>query len=206
MELLIDGPDNDVSFILAHGAGVGMDAPFMQFFAEQLAERGLRVVRFEFPYMQRRRETGRNSPPNRPEVLRARWLEVIDSQPAGALVLGGKSMGGRIASLIADEVSAAAVVCLGYPFHPPGKPDVLRTEHLKSIGVPTLIVQGARDPFGNQAEVAEYALSGAIRTVWLDDGDHSFVPRKSSGVTQQQNLDRAVEAIIAFVDETVRGK
>ncbi len=116
------------------------------------------------------------------------------------LVIGGKSMGGRIASLIADEAGVAGLVCLGYPFHPEGKPDQLRVAHLESIKTPTLILQGERDCFATREEVAEYKLSPAIRVAWLKDGDHSFAPQKSSGNTEEQNCEEALGKIVKFVE------
>ncbi len=173
-----DGP----AIVLAHGAGAPMDSPFMNVVAAGLAAGGLRVARFEFPYMRRRRETGERRPPDREPALRAAWLEAIAALGGGErLVIGGKSLGGRMASLVADEAGARGLVCLGYPFHPPGQPDRLRTAHLRDLRTPTLIVQGTRDPFGTREEVAGYDLSPAIRVVWLEDGDHSFKPRVSSG-------------------------
>ena len=109
-------------------------------------------------------------------------------------------MGGRIASLVADEAQVAGLVCLGYPFHPVGKPDRLRVEHLQTIKTPTLIVQGERDAFGTGEDVAGYRLSSAVRIQWIEDGDHSFKPRKASGRTEKQNWDSAIEAIIAFLN------
>ncbi|HZZ78725.1 MAG TPA: alpha/beta family hydrolase, partial [Gemmataceae bacterium] len=120
------------------------------------------------------------------------------------LVIGGKSMGGRIASLVADDAGVAGLICLGYPFHPVGKPDKLRVEHLKAIKTPTLIVQGERDSFGNRADVGQYKLSPAVRVHWLKDGDHSFKPRKSSGETEQSNLDAALDTINTFLATIVR--
>lgn len=202
--LKIDGPDAaSATLILAHGAGAGMDTPFMEFFAQGLAEGGLRVVRFEFPYMAERRQGRPKRPPDRHEVLRQTWLEVVRQFPRQRLVIGGKSMGGRIASMIADEVQAAGLVCLGYPFHPTGKPAETRIEHLRTINTPTLILQGTRDPFGSREEVAGYLLAGSIRLHWLEDGDHSFKPRKASGRTEAANWQEAVEAIIAFVSSPV---
>lgn len=111
-------------------------------------------------------------------------------------------MGGRAASLIADPLYAEAkiggLVCLGYPFHPPGKPDNLRTVHFTKLSCPTLIIQGDRDPLGSRAEVATYDLSPAIQVVWLPDGDHDFKPRKSSAHTQASHIATAVDAILAF--------
>jgi predicted alpha/beta-hydrolase family hydrolase len=115
------------------------------------------------------------------------------------LFIGGKSMGGRIASLIADEAKVAGLVCLGYPFHPTGKPEQLRVEHLKSIRTPTLIVQGERDPFGTCDEVSKYKLSKRVRVHWLTDGDHSFKPRKASGRTLEENWEEGIDAVASFI-------
>jgi predicted alpha/beta-hydrolase family hydrolase len=200
-ELLINGPKNASRIVaLAHGAGVAMDSPFMEFFATKLGEHGFRVARFEFPYMASKRATGNQRPPDREPVLRETWLKVIDMLGCEGLVIGGKSMGGRIASLIADEAGVAGLVCLGYPFHPESKPDQLRVAHLESIKTPALILQGERDPFGGREEVAGYKLSAAIRIAWLKDGDHSFTPRKSSGRTQDQNWEEAVGEIVRLVE------
>jgi predicted alpha/beta-hydrolase family hydrolase len=194
-----DGPAKAKTTIaLAHGAGAAMDSPFMEFFAQGLGEQGFRVVRFEFPYMASKRLTGKGKPPDREPVLRETWLKVIEKLGPNGLVIGGKSMGGRIASLVADEAGVAGLVCLGYPFHPVGKPDKLRVEHLKTIKTPTLIVQGERDPFGTKDEVAGYRLSKKVRVVWMKDGDHSFRPRKSSGRTVEQNWNDAIEEVAAF--------
>ncbi len=197
-DLRIDGSKGSRTMVLAHGAGAGMDTPFMNFFAERLADRDLRVVRFEFPYMARRRQTGKGGPPDPQPVLREAWLQVITKLGPDGLIIGGKSMGGRIASLVADEAGVAGLVCLGYPFHPVGKPTQLRTEHLQTIWTPTLILQGERDPFGNREEVKGYELSPAIRIHWLADGGHDLKPRKSSGRTQEQNWNEAVQAISEF--------
>ena len=199
-DLLIDGPRRaPTTIVLAHGAGVGMDTEFMNAFAGGLARHGLRVVRFEFPYMAARRETGKSRPPDREPVLRETWLRIIEAVRAKTLFIGGKSMGGRIASLVADEAQVAGLVCLGYPFHPTGKPERLRIEHLQTIRTPTLIVQGERDPFGSREEVEAYRLSKQLRMHWLPDGDHSFKPRKASGRTEEENWREGVEAMAAFV-------
>jgi len=205
LELLTVGPTNvDWTLILAHGAGQGMDSSFMTHIAGALGRAGVRVVRFEFPYMAEMRRTGNRKPPNREPVLLEYWNLVIDRELAAGndarrLLIGGKSLGGRMASLIADECGAAALVCLGYPFHPPGKPDRLRTEHLGVLRTPTLICQGTRDTFGKPAEVATYALASSIRLAWIEDGDHSFKPRRQSGRTWEQNLEQAVEAVVDFI-------
>ena len=203
--LLTDGPQGaHWTLVLAHGAGQGMDSPFMAQMASALGQAGMRVIRFEFPNMAESRRSGRRKPPNREAVLLERWNRVIDQVLAAVtnarrLLIGGKSLGGRMASLIADKRGAAGLVCLGYPFHPPGKPDRLRTEHLRGLRTPTLICQGSRDPFGTPDEVAGYALAPSIRLVWIEDGDHSFKPRRQSGRTWEQNLDQAAEAVLGFV-------
>ena len=198
-EFLINGRQQaELTLVLAHGAGAAMDTPFMQFFADRLAGCGYRVVRFEFPYMAERRRSGKRSPPNRAAVLARTWVEVIDQFNRDSLIVGGKSMGGRIASMVADANHVRGVVCLGYPFHPPGKPERLRIDHLRQQQTPTLILQGTRDPFGSEDEVPDYPLAASIAVDWLADGDHSFKPRKSSGRTEEQNLDAAVLAIDRF--------
>lgn len=199
-KIVFEGPARAKrTLALAHGAGAPMDSPFMDAFAAGLSSQGLCVARFEFPYMASRRSTGHQRPPDREPVLRETWLDVIEQLGHEGLVIGGKSMGGRIASLVADEAEVAGLVCLGYPFHPTGKPDKLRVEHLKALRTPTLILQGTRDPFGNRDEVAGYDLSSAITLHWLEDGDHSFKPRKSSGRTEQSNWEEAIAAIGEFV-------
>jgi uncharacterized protein len=205
-ELLIDGPKDVVWRIaLAHGAGAGMDTPFMSYFALGLARRGIRVARFEFPYMAERRQRGSRRPPDREAVLRETWLAVVDMLGKDRLVIGGKSMGGRIASLVADEAAVAGLVCLGYPFHPTGRPQQLRIDHLQKIKTPTLILQGERDPFGSREEVSGYRLPSRIRVRWIKDGDHSFKPRKSSGTTQEQNWDAAIDQIESFLRSLAAG-
>ena len=200
IDLLRDGPDDAATtLILAHGAGAPMDTPFMYTIAVGVAEAGIAVIRFEFPYMARRREDGKRRPPDRQPVLLDTWRAVFSSTASAGIAIGGKSMGGRMASLIADEVGAAGLVCLGYPFHPPGKPDRLRTEHLATMQTPTLILQGERDPFGTKAEVDGYELANTIEVQWLGDGNHDLAPRKKSGRTHEQNLEEAVAGIIGFL-------
>ena len=199
-DLLVEGPDRGRTLVLAHGAGAPMDSPFMRHMAEALASEGLRTVRFEFPYMQERRRTGRRRPPDSGESLSCAWREVVERLGGGEqMVIGGKSLGGRIASMIADDIGARGLVCLGYPFHPSGKPDVLRVAHLRELRTPTLIVQGTRDALGRRDEVEGYDLSPNLRLIWLEDGDHSFKPRVRSGRTERQNMDQAIEAVAGFV-------
>ncbi len=200
MDFLLDGPDDaPTTLAFAHGAGAPMDSAFMEFFAKGLAACGLRVARFEFPYMAGRRADGRKRGPDRPDVLLATWCNAIGrlGDPK-RLIIGGKSMGGRIASLVADEAGVRGLICLGYPFHPAGRPAAVRTAHLADLATPTLIVQGTRDLLGRPEEVAGYALSTAIRLSWIEDGDHDLVPRKRSGRSQAQNWQEALDFAARF--------
>jgi len=205
-DLLIDGPDDaPLTFALAHGAGAAMDSVFMQAFANGLAARGFRCVRFEFPYMAQRRVDGKKRPPNRAPVLIETWRTLIQHLGGENLVIGGKSMGGRMASMVArtleDEgVPVKGLVCLGYPFYPPGKPEKAagRLEHLLDIKTPTLILQGTRDTFGGREHIPTLPLPPSVRVTWLEDGDHGFKPRQKSGRTEAQNWAEALTAMDAF--------
>ena len=184
-EYLIDGPENATStFLFAHGAGAPMTHPFMTSVAKGMAERGVRVVRFNFPYMSARKKV-----PDRQPVLLDAWRRAIEDHGGGAGVLiGGKSMGGRMASMVADEMGVRGLICFGYPFHPPGKAEQLRIAHLEQLRTPALIIQGTRDPFGTPPEVASYPLSPSIEVLWIEGGDHSL----------KGGLPRAIEAAAAF--------
>jgi uncharacterized protein len=197
---LFDGPPAGPTLLLTHGAGAPMDSPPLQAITAGLAAAGVRVVRFELPYMRLRRTTGERKPPDREPVLRRAWLAAIEAMGGGpALYVGGKSLGGRIASLIADEAGVRGLVCLGYPFLPPGSSRPPRTAHLLDLRTPTLIVQGTRDAFGGPAQVAGYALAPGIDVHWVEDGDHSFAPRRSSGRTTAQNLAEAAAVAAAWI-------
>jgi uncharacterized protein len=199
--LLIDGPGNPaLTLVLAHGAGAPTDAPFMTTIAEGVAHAGVRVVRFEFPYMQKRRTTGKGGAPDPERVLMQSWRDTIAELGGGSrLVIGGKSMGGRIASMVADEQAVRGLVCLGYPFHPPGKPEKNRTQHLEHLHTPALILQGMRDTFGLPEDVKNYRLAKTIRIEWIEDGDHSFKPRARSGRTEADNLQHTINLINDFI-------
>lgn len=200
--LLIDTPETGtpvLRIVLAPGAGALMDSSFMEETARALARESIQVIRFEFPYMQDYRRTGRRSAPDSPHVLQDFWARVVDQVGSPSqLVIGGKSMGGRIASMVADRLGVKGLVCLGYPFHPAGRPTSLRVAHLKDLKTPTLILQGTRDTLGTREEIAGYTLSTAIHVAYLEDGDHSFKPRKSSGRTYEQNMLEAVREMVRF--------
>ncbi|UYP28805.1 alpha/beta hydrolase [Pseudomonas sp. Z8(2022)] len=194
-----DAPQGaEATLILAHGAGAPMDSPFMQHMAQGLAARGVRVVRFEFAYMAQRRLDGRKRPPNPQAQLLQQWRDVyaqVRQRVAGPLAIGGKSMGGRMASLLADELGASALICLGYPFYAAGKPEKPRVVHMAELRTPTLIIQGERDALGNRQAVAGYDLSPAIEVHWLQAADHDLKPLKASGFSHTQHLDSAVQII-----------
>jgi hypothetical protein len=204
VEFLASGPPSpSVRFLCAHGAGAGMTTPFLAAMAAAVSERGIATLRFEFAYMASRRAGGAKKPPPRAERLLDEYVAAVAAAPKGVpLLIGGKSMGGRVASLVADRLFGegfiVGLICLGYPFHPPNKPAQLRTSHLKDLRCPTLIVQGERDPFGNRGEVEGYPLSDAIRLSWAADGDHDLGPRGASGHTRRGNLAAAADAIANF--------
>lgn len=194
-----DGPKHAKTLlVLAHGAGAGADAPLLQAVAQGVAGADIGVLRFEFPYWQRIRAEGKRRPPDRMPVLLQSFRDAVAACQAETLVIGGRSMGGRVASMLADEIGAAGLVVYGYPFHPPRRPDRLRTAHLENLTTPTLIFQGTRDAFGTREEVANYALSAAIRMMWLEDGDHGFKPRKASGFTLDAHVRSVIDETIAF--------
>ncbi|WP_072395522.1 alpha/beta family hydrolase [Hyphomicrobium sp. CS1GBMeth3] len=206
--------DAKIILVLAPGAGAPASSPWMSKVAELLAEVGLGVVRFDFAYMAERQRTGVRRPPPKAEALVGEYEAAVEAlradgagRPGSRLLIGGKSLGGRVASLAAqglfDHGRIAGLVCLGYPFHPPDKPQQLRTAHLKTLSCPTLIVQGERDPFGGPSDVAGYDLSPAISVHWARDGDHDLKPRRSSGATLDGNLAEAVQEIMRFAGRLV---
>lgn len=199
--------DARITILLAHGAGAPMDSQSMSATARALADAGFRVARFEFSYMASRRTAAGRKPPPRAETLNPEYkAAVAELEAKGPLIVGGKSMGGRVASMVADELYAegriAGLLCLGYPFHPPGKPEQLRTRHLAGLRTPTLICQGTRDEFGVPDEVATYTLSPAIELLWLPDGDHDLRPRKNvSGFSALDHLRTMAAAVKAWTEK-----
>ncbi|MCW8331312.1 alpha/beta fold hydrolase [Photobacterium sp. SDRW27] len=220
-QYLINEPENAdavATFLFAHGAGAGMDHEFMTAIAQGLAEQGIRVVRFDFPYMVKRREDGKKRPPDRQPKLLLDFQHHINQFADGKLVIGGKSMGGRMATIMVSDLAAESpdvdnctdkvqgVACLGFPFHPPGKPENFRGEHLKKATLPTLILQGERDTFGTRPEVEGWQYADSVAVKFLPDGDHSLKPRKASGHTEQGNRDLAVAHLAAFIKECVNAQ
>jgi hypothetical protein len=188
------------TLVLGHGAGAPQAHPWMVAMARAIAARGVEVVTFNFLYAEAKKKA-----PDRNDVLEATWRAVLAKVrvPGRRLFVGGKSMGGRIASQVAahDDVDVAGVVLLGYPLHPPGKPEQLRTKHLPGVRAPMLFVQGSRDPFGGPGELAPLVaqLGGRARLFAVDGGDHSLVRPKSSGETPAATMARVADEVVRFV-------
>lgn len=208
----IDGPSDGPLFLFTHGAGAACNSDFMQTIALGLAEQGICVVRFNFDYMQLRLETGSRRPPERAPKLIAQFeqkIKILSQQKNRPMIIGGKSMGGRMASLVASmstdsELSEIkGVACLGFPFHPSGKADKLRIDHFPQVKQKQLIIQGTRDKLGSLEEVESYQLPNEIQWLWLEDGDHDLKPRVKSGFTYQSHLQKAIQSLAIFIKETL---
>jgi predicted alpha/beta-hydrolase family hydrolase len=192
----------DRAVLLAHGAGADMNAPTLTTVADALAIAKVPSLRFNFPY----KAAGRRSP-DRPAVLEAAVREAaaelarVAKIPLERIVLGGRSMGGRIGSMVAAEDGALGLVLLGYPLHPPGKATQLRVEHFARLRMPTLFVSGTRDAFGSPDELKRETkeIRGRVSFHWIETGDHGFKPLKSSGLTVNGVLADAASAVVAFV-------
>lgn len=211
-EMLFDNaaaaPERAPVMLLAHGAGAGFDTPFMERLAGALAMHGVSVVRFEFPYMQKRRNDGRKRPPDRQPVLLEHFATMVrqcrDTMGDDrALVVGGKSMGGRMASLLATSAEVTGVqgvACFGYPFHPPGKPDRWRTGHFSDLRVPMAVFQGTRDPFGKPAELeGQPPFPSQVRIHWLEGGNHDLRPLKKQGLEPNALIDESARLAANFL-------
>jgi predicted alpha/beta-hydrolase family hydrolase len=197
-----------VVLILAHGAGAPADSTFMEDLSAALEREGIGTIRFEFPYMQKRRKDGKKRPPDREPVLLEYFSGVIDRVRAelgstSLILVGGKSMGGRMASILAsrrDDIDG--VICFGYPFHPPGKLDRWRTAHFRDLNCPILVLQGTRDPFGKPDELADHQRElEAIDLRWVEGGNHDFQTLKSQPQTQSELIAQAARETRIFVDE-----
>ncbi len=212
MELLQQGPKSGPVYLFAHGAGADMTSEFMTQVAESLAANGIRVVRFNFPYMIKRLADGKRRPPDRGPKLLAAYEAVIRELNC-PVVIGGKSMGGRMSSMlladnakrdVKDRLPILGSACLGFPFHAPGKEPKDRLDHLAELTAPLLIVQGSRDTMGSKEEVQSYVkagwINGSIQLHWLEDGNHDLKPRKVSGFSHQQHIDTAIEQVTEFVN------
>jgi len=208
---LLCGPKHAKHVILlAHGAGAPMTSPFLESLASALAEQGNRVARFEFDYMASRRRTGIRRPPPKAELLLNEYTQAITgiSRTLGAdqhLIIGGKSLGGRVASMVAakefEDGRVSALICFGYPFHPSKRPLALRTAHLQSLRCPALFVQGENDPFGTRSEVETYRLSKSIKLIWIERGDHDLKSREGCATPAEHGIARAAAAATQFISQ-----
>ena len=204
---LLDAENPVACLIVGHGAGAGKEHVFMQDMSKALVAKGVSVVLFNFSYMQTIKATGKRRPPDKAEKLLSHFIALIESCCSDnetlnnlPVFVGGKSMGGRIATMVYEELgNVKGAIAFGYPFHPPGKPENTRTDHLLKACKPLLIIQGERDTFGTKAEVEGYGLPSSIECVFLEDGDHSFKPRKASGTTQQAHIVKAAELTATFI-------
>ncbi|WNC73722.1 hypothetical protein RGQ13_06945 [Thalassotalea psychrophila] len=190
------------TLIFAHGAGANMDSVFMTEFTQLLNERHINVIRFNFPYMQQRLIDGKRRPPSKMDVLKESYINRIKQHsPELPLFIGGKSMGSRVAAMVADEDKVSGVICIGYPFHPQKKPEKLRLEPLQNTDRPVVIVQGDRDALGNKTEINDYGLANNIHVYFVEDGDHDLKPRVKSGFTHLQHKITAANLIKSFIEE-----
>jgi predicted alpha/beta-hydrolase family hydrolase len=192
---------SQTAVVLAHGAGQGMNSPFMTYFHSELAKRGFLSVKFNFEYM----EAKRRVPDPRPK-LQARYRsvvsEVIAQHQPKQVIIGGKSMGGRIASYIAaDTPEVGGLLFLGYPLHPPGKPDQLRDQHLYGLKIPMLFISGTKDTFAERTllETVVRKIGDNATLVWIERGDHSLKRGRGDG----ESLGIAVDAIVAWAEHVL---
>jgi len=196
--------------VLAHGAGAPADSPFMELLAAALSAQGVTTVRFEFPHMEKRRIDGKRRPPDRQPALLEHFRKVIAETYAGSdaqagVFVGGKSMGGRMASLLAAEAgieeTVRGAVCFGYPFHPPGKRDQWRTDHFPTLRRPIQIIQGTRDPFGKKADVDARHLQelANVNLAWLEGGDHDYKPLARQSETREDLIRQAAATAASFM-------
>jgi predicted alpha/beta-hydrolase family hydrolase len=210
-DLAYQGPKRgaDRAVLLAHGAGADMNAATLTTVADALARAKVPSLRFNFPY----KAAGRRAP-DRPPVLEAALREAADELaslskvPRERIVMGGRSMGGRIGSIVAADDGALGLVLLGYPLHPPGKADRLRVEHFARLRMPALFVSGTRDAFGTPAELKRETrkIKGPVTFHWIETGDHGFKPLKSSGMTVDVVLAEVAAAVVEFVTGLPNGK
>lgn len=198
--------ETHATLLLAHGAGAPMDSTFMEKLAGSLCLAGIAVARFEFAYMAQRRTGGSKRPPPRADKLIGEFqtaLQAVMSEYEGPLLLGGKSMGGRVAAMLGGGGSlpgrVKGICCFGYPFHPTGKPDAdWRLSPLEEAKRPVLILQGDRDPFGTKPEIDDISLPSHVSLTYLEDGNHDFGPRGKSPATLDSNIQMAAKAVASF--------
>ncbi|MDL4862362.1 dienelactone hydrolase [Halomonas elongata] len=200
--LQVQGECRTGRLLLTHGAGAGQDSDFLVELRRALADAGVQTLAIEFAYLRRMRCEGRRRPPPRVEKLveeLASWRDLLSPHLEAPLWLGGKSMGGRVASMLAARDGAAGLVLCGYPFHPPRRPERHRLDHWPELRCPTLVVQGERDPFGTRDEVEGYDLPDVAEVLWLKDGEHDWRPRRASGLTRIELIHEGARGIAEFM-------
>ena len=194
-----------VNVVIAHGSGIGMNHEFMQSVAAAMSIKDFTVYLFEFNYMQQIQKTGTRRPPPAVAKLELEFLALLNALALpGPIIIGGKSLGSRVASLIVERTNALGWFALGYPFHPQRKPETLRVAHLLTSHKPGLIVQGTRDALGAYDEVLGYQLPKHINLRWLDEMDHSFKPFKASQYSQMEAIERSVIEIEQWTEGTLK--
>ncbi len=194
-------------FIFAHGAGADKSHQYLETVTELLNAENINVVRFNFPYMDKRLQDGKKYPPNRMPILIPCYQQALDHYTQRntnelPMFIGGKSMGSRVAAtLAADNQDIKGVICIGYPFHPQKKPENLRLEPLQETKYPVLILQGDRDSLGSRKEIEAYDISPLCQISFYEDGDHDLKPRVKSGHTHAQHIENAVKRAARFIYE-----
>ena len=204
--ILINGPKEAKNILLlAHGAGAPMDSIFMNTISDGLNNNGIITFRFEFPYMEKRR-SGKNTFPDKLDILcdfyKKIYFNIKKANPDKNIWLGGKSMGGRVATLISRSLDIKGVIVFGYPFHPINKLDKLRLESLQLSGPTILIIQGTRDKFGTITEVKKYKIHKNNTIFWIKDGDHSYNTLKKSELSSKDAIVQAYNEASIFIKKT----
>lgn len=200
--MTLQGTGEKGRLLFVHGAGSGQDSFFMRQFATAVAGYGIQLMTLDFAYMRKMNIEGRRQPPPKVERLideLTYWYELIAAENVSPLWVGGKSMGGRVASMLAVQQHVAGVIITGYPFHPPRSPDKLRLAHWAAVSAPSLILQGERDPFGRPHEVEAYVLPDNVQVEWLPTGDHDLKPLRSSGLDQYALIQQAAQKAAGFM-------
>ena len=194
--LAIPEKKKNIGVVLAHGAGAGMDHPFMRFFHMKIAEAGFACLRFNFPYINQKRKV-----PDPQPVLTSSFQLAIKQMPTDRVAIGGKSMGGRMASYIASEEKVVGLFFLGYPLHPPGKPELLRDQHLYAISKPLFFASGTRDPFATHDLLKKTIrkIGNNVTTEFIENGGHSFEVPKSSGKSTNQVQESVADSLIRWL-------
>jgi len=189
---------------LAHGAGVGhKNSDFLQRISRRLEEKGCPVIPVTFAYMQEQEVTGKKRPPPRFDTLIPEFADYLSASESASdpLIVAGKSMGGRVATQLTSDNRVKGVICFGFPFHPPGKPEKHRLAFLEAVDVPCLIIQGTRDVFGKPIWVLEQKLNKNIEIMWVEGADHDFKTLKKQAITQDEVVSMVASMVKSWLSE-----